>query len=178
MIQLYFGSGWKRHTFPIRGALRRILPQANDRKPKERRCGKCQVVRPNRGLRVAVLPRADYRSRWPSAGRRRPVEREVRHSRKVVSRVPIAKWLFENSTLCLIFVIEVSNCSPASCDRCSPNSPGPRDHGCEENAESGPEGQKSFSFGLAAWLVDLNWCPCPSGGRSAAAADIQRTPGW
>jgi hypothetical protein len=48
-----------------------------------------------------------------------------------------------------------------------PNSGGLKDHGYEDDAESGSEGQKNFSFKLARWVLTFHKRTRPSCGSSA-----------
>jgi hypothetical protein len=48
-----------------------------------------------------------------------------------------------------------------------PNSGGLKDHGYEEDAESGSESQKNSSFKLARWALAFDKRTCPSCSSSA-----------
>ena len=90
----------------------------------------------------------------------------------------IKKWLFEKTTLCLIFVSVVKELFAGKLrSTADSNSGGLKDDGYEEDAESGPEYPQNFSFNLARWVLTFHKRTRPSCGSSASAAIVQRVAG-
>src|ERR1700683_2028597 len=69
----------------------------------------------------------------------------------------IRKWLFENTTLCLILIGVVKQMFAGKLQSTADHTHGGlKDHKYEEDVEFGSEWQKNFSFKLARWVLTSN----------------------